>query len=447
MVDGTPDFTARLSELGSTDFSELRPGQRLILDEYARHHLGTKDLAIEMPTGAGKTLVALLIADFALDRGWSVAYLTGTRQLAENVEAEAQRLGLDVVRFSSGSYGGARLDDYHQAQVVGVMNYWVYFNSSPVPEPADLVIFDDAHLAEQPLSGLQTIRVPDKAGPARDLYRALIGLVLGHTDAYAGLPAMLDGTSAPGTPPELLSFVDWAVLAPAARETIEGSEFLRDDDARYAWSTVREHPTHCGVLIGSSAIEIRPYHPPTALNPQYYKARQRLYMSATLGSMDDLQRRTGGMPITRLVPETPLPLDETGTRKLILNSTSGHALDPEVLAWAISHTQMAGGRAAWLCSSHAEADALTAALNAEGLQVFRLRSGDDSAIGAWARSTAGQLVTAGRYDGLDFAGDMCRLVVITTVPQGSSEFERFVVAYIGDASYMRHRVGQRITQA
>lgn len=447
MTDRTPDFGARLAQLGSTAFTELRPGQRLVLDEYAQNHLGTKDLAIEMPTGAGKTLVALLIADMALDRGLSVAYLTGTRQLAEDVEDEARRLGLDTVRFSSGNYGGARLDDYHQAQAVAVMNYWVYFNSNPVPEPADLVIFDDAHLAEQPLSGLQTFRIPDSAGPGLDLYRALVGLVLGRTDAYTGLPAMLDGTAALGTPPELLSFVDWAALAPAARETIEGSQFVGTDEGRYVWPTVREHLTHCGVLIGPSAIEIRPYHPPTALNPQFYKAKQRLYLSATLGSMDDLLRRTGGNPITQLTPQSPLPTDETGTRKLILNPTAAPALDPAILAWAINQTRLAGGRAAWLCSSHAEADALGAALRAQSLEVFRLRSGDDSAISAWATSASGQLVTAGRYDGLDLAGDMCRLVIIMTVPQGSSEFERFVVAYIGDASYMRHRVGQRLTQA
>lgn len=95
-----------------------------------------------------------------------MAYLTGTRQLAERVEDEANDLGLDVVRFASKDYGGAKLDDYEQARAVGVMNYWVYFNSNPAPGPADLVIFDDAHLAEQPLSGLQTLRIPDRGAPS-----------------------------------------------------------------------------------------------------------------------------------------------------------------------------------------------------------------------------------------------------------------------------------------
>ena len=79
------DFRVRLNRFGSNKCRELRAGQTLVLDEYAANHEQTRDLAIEMPTGDGKTLVALLIADSALDKGRSVAYLTGTRQLADGL--------------------------------------------------------------------------------------------------------------------------------------------------------------------------------------------------------------------------------------------------------------------------------------------------------------------------------------------------------------------------
>jgi hypothetical protein len=51
----TPDFAERLAGFGSSTFTELRPGQELVLTEYAAKHLTTSDLAIEMPTGEGKT--------------------------------------------------------------------------------------------------------------------------------------------------------------------------------------------------------------------------------------------------------------------------------------------------------------------------------------------------------------------------------------------------------
>jgi hypothetical protein len=444
---GRPDFEERLTAFASPAFPSLRTGQRFILSKYASDHLDTLDLGIEMPTGEGKTLLALLIADWALDQGRSVAYLTGTRHLAEQVEEEATKLGLDVVRFAAKDYGGAKLDDYHQAHAVGVMNYWVYFNSKPVPQPADLVIFDDAHLAEQPLSSLQTLRIPDKKGPARELYRDICNLVVAHTDAYSGLRAMHDGTAAPGTPPELLSFSDWSAISTSARDAIERSPYVEDNDVRWVWPKVRDHLSRCGVLIGSSGIEIRPYHPPTALNSGYSQAKQRIYLSATLGSMDDLQRRVGGAKVVRLVPDQPLPPGATGERRFILNASRSQPLDDNVLSWALEQVAAAGGRAAWLCASHAEADSLQDLLTATGQAVFRLRPGDDDMVDAWSRVAAGNLVTAGRYDGFDLLGDICKLVIITTVPQASSEFERFVVAYLGDASYMRHRVGQRVTQA
>ncbi|AKE00136.1 hypothetical protein XU06_28340 [Rhodococcus erythropolis] len=418
-----------------------------MLSAYANDHRDTPDLAIEMPTGEGKTLLALMIADYALDQGRSVAYLAGTRQLAERVEAEAGALGLDVVRFASRDYGGAKLDDYHQAEVVGVMNYWVYFNSSPVPKPADLVILDDAHLAEQPLSGIQTLRIPDKQGDSRTLYRTICGFVVAHTDAYPGLHAMQDGTAQPGTPPELLSFKDWKTLEVRTRDAIEASPFAEEKEVKYVWPKIRNHLSQCGVLIGPSGIEIRPYHPPTTLNSWYSQAKQRIYLSATLGTMDDLQRRVGGHPIARLTTVEPLKTGVTGDRLFLLNPSTGEAFSPAVLEWALAQAIKAGGRAAWLCASHAEADILQARLATDGLDVYRLKPGDDAKFDAWTQADAGHLIAAGRYDGLDLAGDVCKLVIITSVPQASSEFERFVVAYLGDASFMRHRVGQRVTQA
>lgn len=176
------DFTQRLHALAPGVFPDgLRPAQAYVLEQFGARHTNTSDLGIELPTREGKTLIGLLIADWALDEGKAVAYLTGTRQLADQVMEQAAMLpGLATHRFAAGHYPGAALDDYHQAQAVGIMNYWVYFNSNPRVEPADLVIFDDAHLAEQPLAGMFTLRVPRTAGSGRELYETLCNLVLQH---------------------------------------------------------------------------------------------------------------------------------------------------------------------------------------------------------------------------------------------------------------------------
>ncbi len=436
------DFDARLAGFGSARYRDLRPSQQLALRGYAAHR-SARDVAAELPTGYGKTLVALLVADLALEEGSTVAYLTGNNQLTDQVVEQAGALpGLDVVKFSGNNYPPAGLAAYHDARAVGVMNYWTYFNASPRVEPADVVIFDDAHLAEQPLAGLFSVRV-DRRRQA-DLYDQFCGLVLAHTDLYPSVELMREYAATPMTPPELLAFAHWEALAERAADLL--SQGLPEDVRRFTWPRVRPHLQACGVLIGPDAIEIRPYNPPTQTLPGYRNARLCLYLSATLGTMDDLQRRLGVRPIEDILDEPVIP-GEVGQRLFLLNPSDDGPLDTTPIEFAMAQAAIAG-RVAWLCASHQEADAVEDLLHERGLTTYRLRGGgDDGVLEQWSADPQGHLVTAGRYDGLDFAGDLCRLVVLPNVPAASTEFERFVMAYLEDATFMRHRVGQRVTQA
>jgi DEAD/DEAH box helicase/Helicase C-terminal domain len=442
------DFRDRLARFGSTTYRRLRPAQEHVLSEYGQRHRTTRDLAVELPTGLGKTLVALLVADACLDEGKSVAILSGTRQLAEQVEQQATLLpGLETRRFWGGHYPGAALADYHQAQAVGLMNYWVYFNSKPVVQPADVIIMDDAHCAEQPLTSLFTLRIP-RGGLGSSLYEEVCELLLTHSDMYPALQAMHDGTTPPGTPPELIAFNHWSYIADRVTTLIEGSALLTGStDARWGWDAVRPHLELCGVLVGSGAIEIRPYHPPTRTVAGYREAQQRIYMSATLGTMDDLQRRLGVDPVTRVeVPAEFTSHSATGTRLFLLNPGAERSIEEGPLSFALEQAAQTN-RVVWLCASSIEADRIASALVAGRLPVYRLAPGDDTTFERWRASDGAHLVAAGRFDGLDFPGDTCRLVVLPSVPTASSEFEDFVVAYLGDAAFMRHRLGQRVTQA
>ena len=441
------DFESRLKAFGSATYPGLRGAQRYILHAYGESHLDTADVAIQLSTGLGKTLIALLIADYALDQGRSVAYLTGSKALTAQVKEQADLLGprLATHQFWGRHYPADGLLEYHSAEAVGIMNYWVYFNSSPRVEPADLVILDDAHLAEQPLTGMFSARIARKDHQA--LYEDLCGLVLAHTHAYETLDAMREGTIPGSAPPELLAFNDWSAVTPQALEIIERSTYASSDEGTFVWPELRGRLARCGVLIGPSAIEIRPYLPPTQTFAGISESKQRIYMSATLGPMDDLERRLGAGPITRIEVPAELQQSDTGQRLFALNWADDDSLTQPFAKMIV---ELAGteNRVAWLCSSHQEADQVQFTLERHyHAGVFRLRPGDDTALDRWKGSAVGHLVAAGRFDGLDFAKGLCRLVVLPSVPAASSEFERFVVAYLGDATFMRHRVGQRVTQA
>ena len=74
----------------------LRGPQQDVLREYALTHTTAPNIAFELPTGTGKTAVGLLIAEWKRVAGQRVAYLSLTNQLAGQVIAEANRLGVSV---------------------------------------------------------------------------------------------------------------------------------------------------------------------------------------------------------------------------------------------------------------------------------------------------------------------------------------------------------------
>ena len=437
----TTNWDSLLGSFSSTTFGELRPRQRELLDAYSAAN--GDDIAIELPTGGGKTLIGLLLAEHHLQAGQRVAYLTGNNHLSDQVVDEARELpGFQVARFAGGSYGAADLAAYNDAQSLGVMNYWVYFNSHPRVETADVLILDDAHLAEQPIAGMFSIRIDARSDGA--LYDQICDLVLAHSNLYPSVELMRERSAGSTTAPELLAFSDLKHIAAPLMELL--SQPGADDDRRYVLPRIRPSMHACGLLIGPSAIELRPYTPPAQTLQQMSRTTRRIYMSATLGTMDDLQRRLGVRP--------PVPLQTTasqherlGDRAIIINPTDAPALSEELLDFVLRQAHRAG-RVAWLCASHDEADRLEAKLVERRLVTYRLRSGGDDRVQTrWAADATGHLVTAGRFDGMDFADSMCRLVVLPSLPAASTEFERFVMAYLGDATYMRHRVGQRVTQA
>lgn len=447
------NFEERLASFRSASLRALRPAQLHALEAFDSLRTAHADIGIELPTGAGKTLIALLIADQALEEGRSVAYLTGTKQLAEQAVEQAHLLpGLNVELFFSGNYPAQSLRAYNQAESVGIMNYWAYFNTNPRVEPADLLIFDDAHLAEQALAGLFTIRVPRGPAGATQLFQEIADLVLQQApDSYPSLQALRDGTAPWNTPPELISFMDWAAVSGSVEDAINSSDFLQTSDLRFPWQTVRPQLRRCGVLIGPTTIEIRPFHIPSQTVPGYNRSRQRIYLSATLGQSGDIQRRLGVREVIPAVTAADAVFADLGRRAFLVNPTQDSTLSDTAWAFAMQQVRAAatdgGGRVAWLCSSHAEADLVQTKLEADQYSVIRLRGGEDPALDRWLTTPNCHLVTAGRFDGLDFPDDVCRLVIVPSVPAASTEFERFVVAYLGDASYMRYRIGQRVTQA
>src|SRR5438874_10725445 len=144
------------ADIKSKQIPGLLTQQGDVLREYMARFVDSADLAAQMPTGSGKTLVALLIAEWRrLTKNERVVYLCPTNQLVHQITDQARsKYGIDVIPFtgSRSKYSPADKLRYSSSQAIAVTSYSSLFNSNPYFEDPHLIILDDAHAAEQPVA-------------------------------------------------------------------------------------------------------------------------------------------------------------------------------------------------------------------------------------------------------------------------------------------------------
>ena len=442
-----------LAELNSAKFQTLRPAQERVLGEYLDKFDGTADVAVELPTGAGKTLIALLIAENRRRNGHKVAILSANKTLARQLLQESHELGIPSVLMEGPSYAisSSVKRQYQRGQSIGIMNYWVYFNQNPVIDPADLLIMDDAHLAEHCLHSLYSVEITRLSYP--ELFEALVSELHQRFPEYSVLADALDSGLKSNRPPELLSFIDQTLISARIEEIIDGSPALKSKlDLRFRWERMRGSVKQANIYLARDSVWIRPYVYPLIDNPYYSGATQRIYMSATIGDPGDLGRRLG----IRNIKKVPVPQEDaesTFGRRLLLMNRLDEGDMPQRLGAAILAAIRIHPKSVWLCSS-VEMAARIKKIVMEWLEENQIvghpswiltPEGDE--IQDFKQSAAGHLFVGGRFDGMDFNGDECRMVILTTLPRAINTQEEFISAYLRDSGFMRDRLNQRVVQA
>jgi hypothetical protein len=288
------------------------------------------------------------------------------------------------------------------------------------------------------------------------LFKALNSEVAERFPEYAVVTdALAPETAGFGTPPELLSFLDQDALANRFREIIDASPSVKADlDLAFRWKRVRNRLRESNIYLGIDQIWIRPYIYPLVGVDHYRDAKQRLYMSATIGDPGDLSRRLGVRPIVKVPVPATFAQKTSGRRFIVMNrlEEAERDIQPRLEAALLTALRI-HPKSVWLCSSQAEAEkwrnVVAEWLNGNelvGHETWLLTPLGDE-IDQFKAAAKGHLFVGGRFDGMDFKADECRLVVLTTLPRAINVQEEFISAYLRDAGFMRRRLNQRIVQA
>jgi replicative superfamily II helicase len=178
-VPDTPDKL--LLELPRRTIPDVLPHQQEVMRNYAALPPDIADVALQLPTGSGKTLVGLLTGEWLRRKNQErIVYLCTMKQLVNQVTEQAEdKYGLTVLGFTGRvrDYDPASKAEYRNADRIAVTTYSSLFNTNPFFDDADVVIVDDAHAAEGYIAALWSLRVERAREEHATLHAALANVL------------------------------------------------------------------------------------------------------------------------------------------------------------------------------------------------------------------------------------------------------------------------------
>jgi hypothetical protein len=419
-----------------------------MIRRYCHDAINESDVALELPTGSGKTLVGLLIGEFRRrTKGERVVYLCPTRQLVNQVVEQSRiKYGIRTAAFvgSRRDYPPQAKAEYNSGEIIAVTTYSSLFNSNPFFHNPNLIILDDAHSAENYISTFWSLEI--SRFEHETLYRSMVELLrpilsISHYNRM---------TSDYFKESQDYLWVE-KVPTPLFFDLISHTISLMDiqtegTDLKYPWSILRDHLISCNVFLSWRSILIRPLIPPTLSHPPFASATQRVYMSATLGIGGDLERITGVKKICRLPIPDGWDKQGIGRRFFIFPEISLREEDSFKLAIKMSEQTP---RSLVLVPDDESVNMLTKEFSSKRLDnpVIYRASDLEKSKEEFIHTDKAIAILANRLDGIDLAGDECRLLIIKGLSRASNLQEKFIESRMAATIILKERIRTRVIQA
>lgn len=418
--------------------------QSAMLEAYMKK-IDSKNIALELPTGSGKTLVGLLIAEFRRRKNKEkVLFLCPTNQLVHQVQEQASgKYGIDVVSFcgKQKEYKPIDKSKFQLAEAVGVTTYSSFFATNTFFSDVDVVIMDDVHSCEDYIMSNWTVKI--QAGTT--LFSQLTDLLkpfMSDNDYYY----LVEG----GNNPELYSFCNTIPIPFLFDQLNNLNSILQtgidsSSPNYYAFSRIAENIQECNIYIANKSILIRPWIAPTMTHSPFADLKQRVLMSATLGKSGELERITGLEKITRLPIVNDWDKKGLGRRFFIFPNLS---LQYDLMEEVIEKLQCLCKKSVFLVPDNSHAEAIKKFYDGQlkETKVFDVSDIELSKSGFISCDDA-TVILANRFDGIDFANDESRLLFIWDLPKTTNIQEKFLIHRMGASKLYDERIRTRIIQA
>ena len=392
------------------------------------------DVAVVLNTGAGKTLVGLLIAQSLVNETRrQVVYACSSIQLVEQTATKAKGYGLPTATYYRQAFSQG--DSYHRAEAPCVTTYQALFNGWSRFRSDDIaaVIFDDAHTADQILRDQFSLSI------TRDEMTVTFGQILALFQPYhnsVGLASSFAEVVNGEASREFLvpPFEIQRNLSELRRLLLQ-ADLGDHTSTKFAWEHIRDREDLCCLLISNSQVTLTPPVVPVFSLPYFRNGVRRVYLSATLSAPDSFVRAFGRQPNETISPSTTAGECE----RMILIPRAVEGVDDELVSAKeviVDHKALILVPSYYRGQSWADTAAPPPRESvSEAIESFR------------EAKPPAKLTLAARYDGLDLPGDTCRMMVLDELPQGAGPLERFQWERLNMQNSLRSLLASRIVQS
>ena len=422
----------------------LRPIQERVLNKWYNERKDNKDVIVKLHTGAGKTLIGLLMAmSYINNNEGPVMYICPNIYLMQQACLDATKFGIPFCIIDNDNN---KPDDFLNGKKVLITYVQKVFNGLSIfgigtrSQSVGCVILDDSHACMDSIAASCTIRI--SSSDNHDIYQHL--KILFEDDLKnQGLGTYFDINN--GSSDSLMAIPYWNWYDKTEEVYNILSKSTDEKCIKFAWPIIKNQINMCQAYISPSLIEISPICTPIEMFGVFNKAKHRILMSATtqedtffikgLGLsiesvknplFDDSYKWSGEKMI--LIPQLICENTDIQTVKEILLKTPNKDFGKAVLTPSFSKAreyESYGGKIA----------------NEPGKNMFQIVQNHKQSF------KNSLIVFANRYDGIDLPDDSCRIMFIDSLPYYDLLSDRYEEQCKSSSDIVKIKTIQKIEQA
>lgn len=406
-----------------------------------------RDIVGILNTGAGKTLIGQLMLLSKLNEGQGPAvYLCPDRQLVNQAVEQAKIHNIPVVTLTNEPGKAAEFPlDFINEKAILITTFERLFNGKsvfgvegfgyrPIQEIGSLVI-DDAHSCIKKARQQCTIQIKSDHPAYKKIFNLFEPTL--KEQGQGAVTAIEKGES---SVTRMVPYWSWRKQIDNVYSILQELYSEDDDVVKYNWGLIGDEIKKSSCYINGRQIEITPLSLPVNKIPSLYNAKHRFILSATFNNTTELITELG---INKESVEAPIEVEnqgDAGERLIIAPKRYYSDLTDELMRPIIAEYAKENNVVIIVPDSK----------KAEQWKDYNPylvnKDNIEEATNKLRISEGNLMVFLNRYDGIDLAGDSCRILVLDGLPNAQTVRERYISIVRESSPFINAQIAQTVEQ-